>query len=168
MKRLKVRVHTFYGEIAPACTRCPDGLWWLGSPPGSLWIWIEWLEDFESCSMIKHDTSCNSGQRSWKWGLEVFWIMKMHLDLLYMMLRWGLNDWFVEILQGEGVSSLRLKMLKVGEIERKSIKLVCVWALVWFVKRFGPLFIARSMEASWWGRIFKHLDQFDKNSLFEI
>ena len=133
MKRFKVRVHTFCGEIQMTFARFPDELWWLGSPPGSLWTWIEWLEDFESYSIPLPDTNCSFGQWTWKWCLEVFWIMKMHLDLLYDVFRRGLNDWFGEILQGEGDSTIRPKMHQKGEIARKRRKLVLceLWCSLW-------------------------------------
>ena len=50
--------------------------------------------------------------------------MERCLDLLYVMFRRGLNDWFEEILQGEGDSTIRPKMHQKGEIERKRRKLV--------------------------------------------
>ena len=129
----KLRFHTFYGEFGTACAPLPDELWAFGSPLGMLWSWFEYLEWIESCSMIMHNTFCNSGQRSWKWWLEVFWMMEMCLDLLYMMLIWGLCDWFAKILQGEGVLSLRLKMLKEGEMERMRRKLALerLWCNLW-------------------------------------
>ena len=44
--------------------------------------------------------------------------MEEGLDLLYVMFRKDLCDWFEEILQGEEESSIRLEMLKVGDFER--------------------------------------------------